>query len=99
MTFLETENDCVLTLVQALVGAVSPNFRRVSLHLADDRVRLRFVLERDSEEDRDEIEDIAFVFESQLSGPADVEVEVIVDAGPLPGLEPGERVVYGRRET
>jgi len=60
-TNLEEENRQVLNLIQSLFGAISANFRAVSITV-ENEIILHFVLEKDNEEDREEIEDIEFEF-------------------------------------
>jgi len=89
----------VLHLMQALIGAVSWNFRRVTLELTSDGgVRLRFLLERECAEDRDEIDDVVFEFEALQSARNEVDVEVLVDDRPIQDIVLPGRVIYGRRE-
>jgi hypothetical protein len=52
--------------VQALLGTISPNFRLVALGNLGGRWQLRFVLEHESLEDREEIEDIGSLLESMI---------------------------------
>jgi len=95
---LERENRWVLDLVQAMVGAVSSNVRRVGIQLDNEGIRIQFILERDTEEDREEIEDILFEFEALQNGPVAVEASVLIHAGDLQAIALYPRVVYGRRE-
>ena len=89
----------VLRLAQALVGAVSPNLRRVSLEQRDPgEVGLHFLLEQDSEDDREEIEDVVFEFEAMQDSDIVIDVKVTVDAGPLERIHLPGRVVFGRKE-
>ena len=63
-------------------------------------VILRFILEQDIAEDREEIEEIVFQFEAYQSSLVKVEVEVLVDDRPIHVVNPTVkgRAVYGRRE-
>lgn len=92
------ENRLVLALVQAMIGAISQNFRRVSLEVMDDGVRLEFVLNQESEEDREEISDIGFEFEALQSTSIDVTIDVLVTTEELWKVPLSGRVVFGRRE-
>ncbi|WAS93143.1 hypothetical protein [Nannocystis punicea] len=97
---LTDENVQVLRLVIAMVGAVSPNFRRVSLEVVDARkVHLWFLLAHDHSEDREEIDDIAFEFESLQDRGIELETTILVDARPVEQLALPGRVVFGRREA
>lgn len=94
------ENLHVLCLVQAMVGAVTPNLRRVALEVLGPRkVRLCFVLEREDPEDREEISDISFEFEALQPGGIDLDVNVLVDSRSIEQIELPARVVYGRKEV
>jgi hypothetical protein len=96
---LTEENLQVLNLVQAMVGAVTPNFRRVTLELTSPgTVCLRFVLERDDPDDREELEDIAFEFEALQTRGVELDMKVIVDARPIQEINLPGRVVFGRKE-
>jgi len=57
-----TENIYVLNLVQALLGAVSNNFRAVSIKSHEKSIHIFFILEHESLDDREEITDIIFEF-------------------------------------
>lgn len=96
---LSEENAQVLNLVQALIGAVSPNLRRVTLEVPrPGAVRLRFVLEHEDSEDREEIEDIAFEVEALQTTGIDLEIDIVVDGRPMGELGVRGRVVYARKE-
>lgn len=95
----KNENLQVLNLVQAMVGAISPNLRRVVLEVPSaDAARVVFLLEHESAEDREEIRDMVFEFEALQDRATDVKVEILVDARPLDDLKLAGRVVYGRKE-
>jgi len=96
---LSEENIQVLNLVQAMIGAVSPNLRRATVALSDsEKVKLTFVLELDKPIDREEIENITFEFEALQTKSTELEVEVVVDSRPFSDISVPGRVVYGRRE-
>ncbi len=96
---LADENAQVLNLVQAMIGAISPNLRRVALAVpAPGKLRLTFVLERDEPDDREEIDDIAFGFEALQMQEIDLEVHIIADARPISEITLPGRVVFGRKE-
>jgi hypothetical protein len=96
---LSEENTQVLNLVQAMIGSVSTNIRRVTLAVpAPGAVCLIFVLERDAPEDREEIEDIAFEFEALQTRGIQLEVVILVDSGPITDIVLPGRVVFGRKE-
>lgn len=62
-------------------------------------VRLCFVLENESPEDREEIEDIAFEFMALQSHEIDMVVDVMVDPRSLDQIDVPSRVVFGRKEA
>jgi len=99
----ELERDTWVTqtlrLVQALLGAVSPNFRMVALAKEINEWRLIFVLASESSEDRDEIDDIAIEFEALQDCPIELKVELVVSNQPIDWPSPPTAVVYRRREA
>ena len=92
------ENRLLLSQVPALVGAVSPNFRRVSLSLTEDGLRMEFVLKEESAEDREEIADIYIEFEALMDGPTPAVIDVLVTTEELEKIPINGRVVFGRKE-
>ncbi len=96
---LQIENDYVLALVQALYGAVSANVRAVNISSATESgVVIHILLEDESADDREDIDDIAFEFEALFDRPLTVAIEMTVGTGfevlaALPG-----RGVYHRKE-
>jgi len=96
---LESWNFQVLMLVQSLLGAVSPNFRMVTLGHDGKQWRLRFFLEEDSPEDREEIEDAVSEFEALQQGGIHYDIEVLVTSEPIPWPSMPERVIFRRRES
>lgn len=95
---LEEWNFQVLMLNQALVGAISANFRMVVLLWSDDEWTLRFYLEENIEEDVEEIEDIVCQYTAYQDSRLRCRSELMVGLDRLPGLSEGGRVVYRRRE-
>lgn len=91
-------NLAELNLVQALLGAVSPNFRMVTLSEDDGMWKFVFVLEHEDADDREEILDVVSEFDALQSGPVEREVVITADSGPLEWPDPPARVVYRRRE-
>ena len=95
---LVAENAHVLTLVQAMLGTISPNMRAVSVELTERGVRLHFLLAEEDEGDGEAIEDIVFEFEALMVQGAEVDVSVVVSSEPMAtGTIPGRRII-GRRE-
>ncbi len=96
---LAGENLQVINLVQAMIGAITPNLRRATLELASSgAIWLRFVLERDDQTDREELNDIAFEFEALQARRIELHVEIIIDARPIEELNLPGRTVFGRKE-
>jgi len=96
---LKRWNYQVLMLVQALVGAVSPNFRMVAISLEDGEWVTRFYLEEYDEEDVDEVEEVMCQYAAYQEGELRSRYEVLVGSGRLPGYSEVGRVVYRRRES
>ena len=86
MCSVEYENQQILALLQAMWGAISANILGVSIECDGEDVHLHFVLERDSAEDREEIEDIVSELEALQSGPVLIYAHVTVLAGPWLGV-------------
>ena len=96
---IDDENVQVLSLVQALIGGISSNFRRVTLEsFGPEEVHVHVLLERDDPVDRDEVEDDVFEFEALLPGTTQVRWTLTVSAEPDAAISLPGRVVYGRRE-
>jgi hypothetical protein len=96
-------NMASVMLNQALLGVISPNFRRVAVSFAESRWKIGFWLERDEEIDREEIEDAVGEFDGLLLGmespPQEVDVIVEICGASLPKLSPSEwRIIFLRRE-
>lgn len=101
---LDEQNKVTVMLVQALWGAISPNFRLVALSLDEPVWKLLFILECDDAIDREEIEDIAGRFDALTLGlvftDVQFEIETIIDSDQLPVLDPlFWRIVFLRRES
>lgn len=101
---LNTKNAITVMLVQALWGAISPNFRMIALRFSEPEWELLFVLERDDAADREEIEDVVGEFDALLlglnAGNISFETRVAIDSKPLAALDPVQwRTVFRRRET
>lgn len=85
-----------------MIGAISANFRRITIDLDPDlAVVVRVLLERDDPADREEIDDAVHFEFIALQADMTIEVrsEVIVDDRDLTLIDlPGDPV-YGRREA
>lgn len=94
------QNRMAVMLMQALWGAISPNFRMVALCLSGPIWKIWFVLENDDPDDREEIEDVAADFDAlQDNGSATFNVEITVTDEPLQWPKPPWVVVFRRREN
>ena len=96
---LTNENIQALRLMYAMIGAVSPNFRRTSIEIIDEkRIILWFLLEQESEADREEIAHIAFEFEALQESGVELATRVLVDQRSIEEISLPGRTVFGRRE-
>jgi hypothetical protein len=93
------ENLLIASLVQAMLGSISSNFRAVSIELTTDSVTLNFWLEHEDSEDREEIRDIALEFESLQSGPINLRVSTSVNQDAFTEVHLPGRIVYMRKES
>jgi hypothetical protein len=91
------ENIHVVNLVHAMLGAVSPNWRCVSVESTESGVRLHFLLERDDDADRAEISEVEFEFQA-LHPREDVQLSVAVSCSEAAVQELPGRRVFLRRE-
>jgi len=101
----------LVMLMQAMIGAISKNFRQVSLEVKGNYWLLHVVLERDSFEDREEINDIADELSIYLEGIKQeiscssfiknkVEVDVVISRTKLLFEDnPRARLVFRRKEA
>lgn len=99
---IQEKNTVVVMLVQALVGAISSNFRMILIDLEQPEWVIDFILAVESEVDREEIEDIITSFDVYMM---DVDipragltwnVSVIPSHQRLPAVD--GRCVFRRRE-
>lgn len=93
----EEKNRRVADLIQAMLGAVSDNFRVVAISF-DDGIVLTFVLRQDDAEDRDEIAGVEFEFVALQDGPVDVTTRIVVTDRPIEELTLPGRMVFLRRQ-
>lgn len=92
------ENYFISTLVEAMLGAITPNIRAVALEVANEQVFLHVVLEHDSAVDREEIDDIVMKFEALQPNRIELEVDIRADAQSFDKIQIPGRLVYLRRE-
>lgn len=90
-------NAYSLNLVEALLGAITPNFRAVAIDNHLSGVRIRFLLEQKSPSDAEEIDEVLFKFEALCPGLI-VEHLITVSDEALERVAPAGRLVYLRRE-
>lgn len=95
---LKVWNFQVLMLVQAMLGAVTPNFRMVVLSCEDDVWVIRFYFEENIEDDIGEVEDIICQYTAYQGSDLKCRSEIFVGNEDLPRLCQAERVVYRRKE-
>lgn len=102
MNDLEYENGQVLNLVQAMMGGISQNMRLIALLPRGKAAVLRFLLEEDSAEDREEIDDILteyFALRSSGSeGAVDAEIDIVGQRA-LASADLEGRVAYIKKGT
>ena len=101
---LNTKNMITVMFMQALLGVISPNFRRVALKFDELAWDLSFVLEANDATDRDEIKDAVDEFSCLLSdiniNNVKLKTEIIINPEPLCVLDSIEyRTVFRRREV
>jgi len=95
MTFLQQQ---ALMLMQALLGVISPNFRIVSISDIEKSIIIRIVLEKDSIDDREEINDLTAEFEALQSHHVDFEINVEISEKELHWPDESTIVVFRRKE-
>ncbi len=93
--FLQKET---LMLIQATLGAISPNFRLVSIKEVDKLLMITIILERQSDPDLEEIDDIACEFEALHENPIEYEIETIITDSEITWPSYDTIVIYRRKE-
>lgn len=89
-----------LTLMQSLLGVISSNFRMVWITSVEDMVVVSFVLEQESDQDFEEIEDLRTEFESLQLAQTTYEFEIKISSGEISWPDASRSiVVYRRRES
>lgn len=96
---LIVRNKIIIALVQALLGAISPNFRAVLIDFSQG-LDVRFFLVEDLAEDREEIDDVITEFDSLIMGVELVSITYGIAVGEARIDFSGDGVVpiYIRRE-
>ncbi|MFN7206467.1 MAG: hypothetical protein ACK5VG_02440 [Burkholderiales bacterium] len=96
---LNDRNKILVMLMQALWGAISPNFRMVAISLEKSPWKLLFVLEKEDAIDSEEIEEIETQFGALFdSGAIEYNAEVVITADPISWPDAPWTVVFRRRE-
>ena len=93
-------NRAIVSLTQAMMGAISSNFRMVALERFDDKWHAQYWLEAECDEDREEIADIDFELANFMEdAPTSFEI-VVVGTDPLFVSVPTQArlTVFRRRE-
>lgn len=85
--------------MQAMLGMLSPNFRRVTLDHDGREWLITFELEREDAEDQEEIEDFETEWDALQSGPEPRHVRTVVTSEALSWPSSPTRVLYLRREA
>ena len=81
---LDFENRMVLEAIQASLGSISENVRFIGIDTTlDKKVSVYFILEKENELDREEIEEIAFSFNALQDHYTDMEFIVKIDSRPF----------------
>jgi hypothetical protein len=88
-----------LAVVQAMLGMLSPNFRRVTLDHDGGKWLITFVLERIDADDQEEIEDFGSEWDALQSAPEPRDVQTVVTSEALSWPSPSTRVLFLRREA
>jgi hypothetical protein len=100
---ISEKNMASVMLMQALLGAISPNFRMVAVSFSEGKWKVGFWLEKEDEIDREEIEDVlgeldGLVLEME-NPPSEISAVTEIFGGTLPRLDASDwRVIFLRRE-
>lgn len=94
----EGRNFQALMLNQAMLGAITPNFRMVVLSRKDDEWVIKFFLEADVQDDCDEVEDIMCQFSAYQDFDLKYKWEVLIGNEALPKISQDEMMVFRRKE-
>lgn len=90
-----------MTLVQSMLGLVSPNFRQVKIEYFEDKIQITFILETVNEDDIEAINDITDEFSGYIWPENPITKSCILhtksDLSAPPLSEPA-LLVYWRRE-
>ena len=95
---LQYENYQVVSALQALWGAVTPNMIAISLSCVGPEVHLHFYLQEASSIDREEIEDVAAELEALQFTSVPVHTHLSVVVGSLQHKQVEGRLIFRRYE-
>jgi hypothetical protein len=95
---LDYENYQVVSFVQASLGSISANVRVIHLQCKGEEVNLHFVLERESAEDREEIEGVVAELSALQDTNTPIVTHVQISTAPLHSIPHIGRPVFMRRE-
>jgi hypothetical protein len=87
-----------LNLIQASIGAISDNFRAISISTNIDKPLIKFHLMVHNSEDLEEIEEILVEFEALQTRPIEVLKEIIFGNELINIDQSKEIVIFRRRE-
>lgn len=94
----ELENQALI-LIDSLIGVISPNFRMISISKKKNEFKIKIILEKEIEEDIDEINELASDFEIRQSRDIDFSFETIISNSDIFLSGDEGIVVYRRREN
>lgn len=94
MDSLEHDNSLVLQAVQASLGLISCDVSGISISITTDRIVWHFALKRETEEVREDIEDMLFEFDALLAGSVALESRVYVGDPDARWPGRGGRLIY-----
>lgn len=95
---VEEWNFQTVALCQALLGAISPNFRMVSLNNNDGTWLVSFFLEQDDDMDREEVDDVITRFDAQQDGEIRCRYDTVIGPDFIDRPSYPARSVFWRRE-
>ena len=99
---LNTRNMIAIMFIQALRGAISPNFRRIAITFDHEHIDLLFTLNEESDEDIEEIKDAVDDFSCLLydlnNDDITLNFEINIDSTPLEPLDPSKGITVFRRK-
>lgn len=95
---IEYVNGQIVLLVEAMLCSITPTFRAVSIVCGEKSSALYFVLDEESQDCREDIDDIVFEYQALQEVIREIELFVIVDRCDIAALNIPGRFVYQRKE-